>query len=109
MRHPPQESDVLSAGFIARIAFGVAMTAAAALSVAYLLGGSHRQSIQAMQPDINAIETSPFSTEAQGFDEHRSEEGRLSSYGWVDRNKRVIHVPMNVAFELWLAQHGGQP
>jgi hypothetical protein len=107
MRHPPQEADAISGRFIARIALGVVVTMACALVVAFLLGGSHRQPIPTVRPDINGIETSTFATEAQGLAEHHDEEQRLSSYGWVDRDKRVIHVPISVAFDLWLAQHGG--
>ena len=109
MKHPPQEADAISGGFVARIALGVVVTMACALVVAFLLGGSHRQPTQALPPDINGIETSTFATEAQGLAEHRSEEHQLSTYGWIDRDKRVIHVPITVAFDLWLAQHGGTP
>lgn len=108
MRHPPQEADTTSGSFVARVALGVVTTMAVALVVAYLLGGSHREPAQQLQPDINGIETSPFATEAQGLAEHRAEEQRLSSYGWIDRNRRIVHVPINVAFDLWLAQHGGR-
>ena len=79
-----------------------------ALVVAYLLGGSHEQPAPPMRSDINGIETSTFATEAQGLAEHRTEAQRLSTYGWVDRDKGVIHVPIDVAFELWLAQRGAQ-
>lgn len=109
MRHPPQEADVISGGFVARVALGVVTTMAIALAVAYLLGGSHRQVTQTLHPDINGIETSPFSTEAQGLAEHATEEHQLATYGWIDREHRIIHVPIGVAFDLWLAQHGGQP
>jgi hypothetical protein len=107
MRHPPQEADTISARSIARIAIGVVATMAAALFVAYLLGGSHRQPTPVVAPDINGIEMSPFAVEAQGLAEHQREEQRLAKYGWIDRDKRVIHVPIDVAFDLWLAQHGG--
>jgi hypothetical protein len=106
MRHPPQEADAISGRFIARNAVGVVMTMAAALFVAYLLGGSHRHPAPAVAPDINGIEMSPFATEAQGLAEHRSETHQLTTYGWIDRDKRVVHVPITVAFDLWLAQHG---
>lgn len=105
MRHPPQEADLISAVFIARVALGVVGTMVVALVVAYLLGGSHTQPTPTIRPDINGIETSTFATEAQGLAEHHTEEQRLSTYGWIDRDKRVVHVPIDVAFDLWL---GGQ-
>lgn len=107
MRHPPQEADAVSGGFIARIALGVVVTMVCALVIAYLLGGSHRQGVTVVRPDINGIEMSPFATEAQGLAEHQHEEEQLSTYGWIDRDKRIVHVPIHVAFDLWLAQHGG--
>ena len=76
MRHPPQEADVVSGGFIARIALGVVVTMVCALVIAYLLGGSHRQGVTVVRPDINGIEMSPFATEAQGLAEHQHEEER---------------------------------
>jgi hypothetical protein len=107
MRHPPQEADAISGGFIARVALGVVTTMAVALVVAYLLGGSHRHPAPVVPSDINGIEMSSFATEAQGLAEHHREERQLATYGWIDRDKRVIHVPIDVAFDLWLAQHGG--
>jgi hypothetical protein len=34
---------------------------------------------------------------------------RLQRYGWVDRSKRRVHLPLSVATELYLAEPGVQP
>ena len=35
----------------------------------------------------------------------RAEDRRLSSYGWIDRQQRVVHVPVERAIEI-LAERG---
>jgi hypothetical protein len=67
--------------------------------------------------EVNAIETLPFSVEAQGLASHRVAEAWLSGYGWVDRGRRIIRIPIVAAFDVYLArrmpgpapQRGGAP
>jgi transglutaminase-like putative cysteine protease len=65
-----------------------------------------RQGVPAV---VNAIETRPFSVEAQGIDMHRSAEVWLGRYGWIDHDQRIVHVPIDVAFDLYLARLRGGP
>jgi hypothetical protein len=33
----------------------------------------------------------------------------LASYGWVDRDAGIVRLPIEVAMQLWLAEHGAPP
>jgi len=56
----------------------------------------------------------PLATSASGmFERHaapvltRESPERLSSYGWVDRERRIVHIPIERAKQLYLSrQHG---
>jgi hypothetical protein len=51
----------------------------------------------------------PFSVEAQGLASHRLAETWLSGYGWVDRGRRIIRIPIDAAFEVYLAKQAAGP
>jgi hypothetical protein len=120
VKHPPQEPDVLPGRAITGVGLGVVLaTALGVVSVVAIgrcrsreLGELGEHWVPMVRPqitgaDINAIETAPFSVEAQGLDEHRREDARLRAYGWIDRAHHIVHVPIDVAIELYVQQHGG--
>jgi hypothetical protein len=114
MKHPPQEPNQVPSnlavgallGVIAAIAIGcVSAHAIAAWRTGELAGdpSAPAEQLQGVPAEVNAIETLPFSVEAQGLEEHRVAASRLSSYGWIDRGRRILHVPIDVAFDVYLA------
>jgi hypothetical protein len=119
MKHPPQEPNAVPPnlavaailGVIAAIAIGcVAANAIAAWRTAELHGDPRAPSErlrgvppEVVPPGVNAMETLPFRVQAQGLESHRVAEAWLSSYGWVDRGRRILHVPIEVAFDVFLA------
>jgi hypothetical protein len=62
-----------------------------------------------MPAEVSAMETQTFTLRAQGLEDHRAAERRLSSYGWVDRDQNLIHLPIDVAIQLYLAGQERQP
>jgi hypothetical protein len=50
------------------------------------------------------IETTPFRMISAPEREARRAATVLQQYGWVDRSRGVIHVPLEVATELYLAE-----
>jgi len=52
--------------------------------------------------EVNAMELTPFglmpAPELQG----RADRARLESFGWVDRDAGVLHIPIQEAFDLYL-------
>ena len=60
------------------------------------------------KPEIGIVDQTPFET-TRGAEKYRREAlQRLNSYGWVDPQKGVIHVPIEKAIEEMLAEQGGR-
>jgi hypothetical protein len=119
VKHPPQEPDLVPGPAIAGIGAGVVMAVIAGVLVAHFLGSCRaRQLGTAWLPpaqlpelpsDVNAMETRPFTVEAQGLGDHARDEAWLRSYGWVDRAAGIAHLPIDTAAGLYLerrAQRG---
>lgn len=120
MKHPAQEPDLIPSnavvasilGVIAAIAIGcviaqgIAAWRTAALRSDASAAAERMQGIppEVVPPEVNAIETLPFSVDAQGLASHQVAEAQLSGYGWVDRGRRILHVPIEVAFDVYLAK-----
>ncbi len=108
--HPPAEEDWVPTGRIV-------MVAVAAL-VVFLVGSiAAGLGMRSMQRKINPDGPAPMPAEAGkakiGMVEQRlfensnqntawkaDAERRLGSYGWVDREKGVAHIPIDVAMDL---------
>ena len=56
--------------------------------------------------EIGIVDQPPFETLRAAARTRNSEVERLSSYGWVDRDKGVIHVPIDKAIEQYVAEKG---
>jgi hypothetical protein len=114
MIHPPQEPDVLPGRALTGVGAGVVVSIVLGVIIAMAIGRceSRQLGIEWVPPIaspkitgvINAMETAPFSVEALGFDQHRLEDARLRGYGWVDRTHQIVHVPVEVAIDLYLAK-----
>jgi hypothetical protein len=50
------------------------------------------------------LDSEPFHTDTAPERERRAAAERLAHYGWVDRRAGLIHVPLDVAIELFLAE-----
>jgi hypothetical protein len=120
MKHPAQEpnlvpSNLVVAAILAVIA-AIAIGCVIAQGIATWRTAEQRSNPRApavrlrgvppevVPPEVNAMETLPFSVEAQGLASHRIAEAWLSGYGWIDRGRRIIHVPIDVAFDAYLAR-----
>ena len=117
MRHPLQEQDIVPGRYIASVGMGVIIATLFGAWLAYAIGdcstrdmgaGATERSSPRRAVDHNGIERSPFRSEAQGIELHQRAEAFLSSYGWVDRDQEIVHVPVEVAVELYLARQRGQ-
>jgi len=116
MKHPPQEPDVLPGRAIAGVGVGVVLATAVGVLIAMGIGRCRSRQLghewvpvpgPPITGDVNAIETRPFSVEAQGLDEHQREDNRLHGYGWIDRAHQIVHVPIDVAIDLYLSTQQG--
>jgi len=119
MKHPLQEPDLVPSNLavgailavIAAIAIGcLGADAIATWRTAEQHGSPHAPAERlrgvppdVVPPEVNAMETLPFSVQAQGLESHRVAEAWLSSYGRVDRGRRILRVPVEVAFDVFLS------
>lgn len=120
MKHPPQEPDLLPSNLVVAailgvivaivigcvIAHGIAAWRTAALGSDASAAAERLRGVppEVVPPEVNAMETLPFSVDAQGLTSHDVAEAWLSGYGWVDRGRRILHVPIGVAFDVYLAK-----
>ena len=115
MRHPLQEPDVVRGRRVGGIAAGVVIATIVGVLVSwgierYTSGDPNRlRTVKRIPGDVSGIETRPFTVEAQGIEGNLRAEAVLSSYGWVDRHAGVVHVPIEVAFDLYLERRGRKP
>ncbi len=117
MKHPPQEPDVLPGRAITGVGAGVVLATVVGVLIAMGIGRCRSRQLghewvpamgrPPITGNINAIETSPFSVEAQGLDEHQREDAWLHGYGWIDRAHQTVHVPIDVAIGLYLSTQQG--
>ena len=113
-----QQSDWIHGRAIGGIMIGFVLATALGVAVAWGLEsfqsdelGRHPRTTAVVPPEVNAIETRPYSVEAQGIDDNQRAESWLSSYGWVDRTSQVVHIPIETAIDLYLdgrRQEGAQ-
>lgn len=61
------------------------------------------------EAEISDVNQRPFTLEDEAPSLRARQGARLESYGWVDRNAGVIHVPIERAMEQVLAREGRGP
>jgi hypothetical protein len=104
MKHPPQEADQIPGRAMVGVGVGVVIAAVVGVLIAYGLEhcGDRSGEGPAFTGDVNGMETRAFALEAQGLEDHARDEQQLQTYGWSDRAHRIVHVPIDVAFDLYL-------
>jgi hypothetical protein len=120
MKHPPQEPDRVPAGLITAV-IGIVIVAIG-IGVALMhwiedyetaeVNGDPKapaEQIGAIPNQVNTSETPPFTVEAQGLDDNARADAWLGSYGWVDRQRGIVHVPLDAAYELYLGRQQALP
>lgn len=100
-----QEPDRLPRGLIRIAALVLAFMIVASVIGTELLGPAELGETLHMERRASAqIEAVPFVAPTDSELETRRADAQLRTYGWVDRNRGVIHVPLEVATELYLAE-----
>lgn len=60
------------------------------------------------KPEIGIVDQTPFET-TRGAERYRRRDLEiLNSYGWVEREKRIIHIPVDRAIDRFLAEQQGK-
>ena len=103
---------IVAVGVIALIVFG----AATVWSSRILKGTEKRLSPtgpiavgkEIGKPEIGIVDQTPFETTRSAERYRREQMERLYGYGWVDPQRGIIHVPIDVAIDRFLAEQQGK-
>lgn len=99
----------LPTGTIAWVGFGSLALFAAGIYVAYLLLGNWTlqnqirgpavipEPVQKRDAELGIVDQQLFELEHREKDERAALVQRLNSYGWVDKDKKVVHIPIQEA------------
>jgi hypothetical protein len=60
----------------------------------------------AHKPEVGIVYQTPFNMSSYADDFHEKKEEWLTRYGWVDREHKVVHIPIDVAIDR-VAQQAG--
>jgi len=118
---PLLQQENIPTGTIAWVGLGSLALFAAGIYASYLLLINRRIEAQAegkseipaaierREPELGIVDQHPFTLEHRAADQKKAVEERLESYGWVDKGRGVIHVPVSEAMKQVLAAQPGQP
>jgi hypothetical protein len=115
MVHPPQEPDVLPIRNVSLVGLGLIVAiAACCLTAAGIEACGTRgraperaASGPAIPANVSDMETRVFTVQAQGLEANQRAEQLLSGYSWVDRDRGIVRVPVEVAYQLLLQKQQG--
>jgi hypothetical protein len=117
MSHPVQEEDRIATGKI--VATAVISLAIFGLGVVWSISIQRNENktiitqlapagpAQAGAPEVGIVYQWPFNTSNYAAEKAEQTKGRLESYGWVDKNAKVVHIPIEQGMEKWVWQAGG--
>jgi hypothetical protein len=100
-----QEPDRVPRGLVRFSAAAVAIAIAASAGATLLLArGSLGEvmRVDSRPPARLDVQLFELGTEAERLS--RLADERLRSYGWIDRGRGLVHVPLDVAIELYLEE-----
>src|SRR5205823_2851973 len=110
-RPPPPEPEALPAGKLALAIFVTLAIVAGSVAAARVIE-RHAQSARRSAPaklgqsEIGHQFQRPFGLEQTARLSRQRQQERLESYGWVDRKRELIHVPIERAYDAVLASEG---
>ena len=108
-----QEPDLLPGKKVTTVLVGLIVIVVIGYVAAFLLGDCRARELGAppdrrvteaerIPAEVNAMETTIFDEEAQGLEDQEVATERLDSYGWVDRERGLVHIPIEQAFDVYL-------
>ncbi|MDB4965337.1 MAG: hypothetical protein JWN44_1026 [Myxococcales bacterium] len=117
MSHPIQEEDRIASAKIIVVAivslavFGVGVVWAVSIE------RNENQNIGIHQPEtgpaavrapeVGIVYQWPFFLSHYAADKGEAKKAMLESYGWVDKDAKVVHIPIDQAMERYVSQAGG--
>lgn len=116
MSHPIQEEDRIATGKIVLTAICSLIIFGIGALWAVSIQRSESKSVvikaegptEAGKPEVGIVYQWPFFVSHFGQDKLEVKRQLLSSYGWVDKNAQVVHIPIDEAMKKYVATAGGQ-
>jgi len=117
MSHPVQEEDRVAVGKIVLTAivslaiFGIGVVWAISIQ----RGENHSivthahpaPQAESGAPEVGIVYQWPFNMSQYGADKARETKARLEGYRWVDKDKKVVRIPIEEAMQKYVAQQAG--
>jgi hypothetical protein len=98
-----QEPDKVPRGLIRLATIVAVLSILGSIGATVLLGrGTLGELVVVESKSPARIERQPFQVYTEWEVLDRSSMQRLRGYGWVDRSRGIVHVPLEVATELYL-------
>jgi hypothetical protein len=117
--HPGLEGDGIDIKKILFVGVGSLSIFALSCVVAYFILRHDRNDYDAKgrpatpaligKAEIGIVDQPMFEDDARLDEWKRAKQFRLNSYGWVDRNKELIHIPIDKAIDELVSQAGNKP
>jgi len=104
---PPieQEPDRVPRGLVRISAAAVAISIAASIGATLLLGRAGLYEARTPEsPPSTHLDLRLFDLPTEAEQLWLRADARLQRYGWIDRSRGIVHVPLDVAIELYLGE-----
>lgn len=118
MSHPVQEEDRIAIGKIIVVAvvslaiFGVGVVWSISIQRSEnktIVTQMHpSKAAESGAPEVGIVYQWPFNMSHYGADKAAETKARLEGYRWVDKNAKVVRIPIEEAMKKYVAQSGGQ-
>lgn len=117
MSHPIQEEDriatpkIVLTAIVSLLVFGVGVVWAVSIQrseakhVAQVAGPAGPA--MAGAGEVGIVYQWPFYLSHYANDKVEEKRALLDTYGWVDKNAKVVHIPIDQAMERYVSQSGG--
>lgn len=110
----PPNPDSLPYGKLALVLFGVLAVFGAAVALMYLEEVLTRPSTAPApstlgKPELQGVNQAGFRVYIDADQMRARQQFRLSTYGWVDRDAGVAHIPIDEAMRMVATTDGGVP
>ena len=118
MSHPVQEEDrvgtakIILTAVVSLAVFGVGALWSVAIQrdaqggsivqQAGNVGAAHRR-----EPEVGIVYQWPFFISHYGQDKSEEKRAQLESYGWIDRDAKIVHIPIEQAMQKYVSEAGG--
>lgn len=103
-----QERDRVSRSLVVLAAVLVAAISAIYVAVSWALTSAPPGAeVDRLPGELGVIEAARWEIETRAEVQAREDRARLNSYGWMDRDGGIIHIPIDRAIELYLQDRAG--